>query len=267
MNRYAIAVIALLAAVAAHADDYPSPTEERVRLSLGAMYLSSSTGLRLDASSGVEGTPVDAESEFGLPRSDFEPKFEVEVRAGERHRLRFDYFTLDRTGQATLGAPIIFRDVVFDTGDPVQTDLSLRTLGIAYEYSFVHRDKLELAASVGINDTDISARARVATQLRNVDQEKDAAGPIPTLGLDGTWVLSKRFYLEARAQYLKVAVDHFDGSLMFYEFDALYRLRPNIAFALGYTGVKATLDSQKSGDSGYFDLSSKGPEFFVRVAF
>jgi len=34
------------------------------------------------------------------------------VRVGERHRLRFDYFSLDRTGQLTVTQPIVFRDVV-----------------------------------------------------------------------------------------------------------------------------------------------------------
>jgi hypothetical protein len=268
MIKHSIAVLsfALLASVA-HADDYLSPTDERVRLSLGFMHLSSTTALQLDSSAGVQGTPVNAESEFGLDSSDFEPKFQVMVRAGERHRLRFDYFTLDRTGNTTLMAPIIFRNVVLNTGDPVETDLSMRTLGITYEYSFVHRERFELAATVGINDTDISTRARVSTQFRHVDQQEDQAGPFPTLGLDSTWVVSKRFYFDARAQYFKIAVDHLTGTLGFYEFDALYRLRPNIAFALGYTAVKATLDSRRPNDSGFFDFSSKGPEFFVRIAF
>ncbi|MEA2831102.1 MAG: hypothetical protein QOF22_1850, partial [Bradyrhizobium sp.] len=52
-----------------------------------------------------------------------------------------------------------------------------------------------------------------------------------------------------------------------YEFDALYRLRPNIAFGVGYNIVKANLASTKTTESGFFDFSTKGPEVFVRVAF
>jgi hypothetical protein len=265
-NGLAVVTFALLANLA-HADDYLSPTEERVRLSLGAMHVSSTTDLRLDSSQGVTGTPISAENDLGLNSSDFEPKFQAMVRVGERHRLRFDYFTLDRTGDITLTSPIIFRDVLLLPNDPVETNLSMRTLGITYEYSFIHREKFELAATIGINDTDISARARVSTQTRHVDQEEDQAGPFPSIGLDSTYVLSKRFYLDARAQYFKIAVDHLDGSLGFYEADVVYRLRANISFALGYTAAKATLDSRQTHHSGYFDFDSKGPEFFVRVAF
>lgn len=263
-----IVPILSLAATLAQADDYLSPTDERVRLSLGVMHLSSTTGIRLDSGAGVQGTPIDAENDLGLDSSDFEPKFQAMVRVGERHRLRFDYFTLDRTGNTTItGADILFRDVILPTGEPVETDLSLRTLGISYEYSFIHREKFELAATIGINDTDISARARITTQTLHVDQSEDQAGPFPTIGLDTTYVVSKRFYFDARAQYFKLAVDHLSGTLTFYEAAALYRLRPNISFALGYTSAKADLASRQPANSGYFDFDTKGPEVFVRIAF
>jgi hypothetical protein len=265
--RTLLPTLALLAGQA-HADDYISPTEDRVRLSLGVVRVSNATDIRLDSSQGVQGTPINAESVFGLDSSDYEPKFQAMVRVDERHRLRFDYFTLDRTGNTTLtGAPIVFRDVILNTGDPVQSTLNLRTLGINYEYSFIHRQNFELAATIGINDTDISAQARVSTSTRHVNQAEDQAGPFPTIGFDTTYVVSKRFYFDARAQYFKVNVDHIEGTLEIYEVDALYRFRPNVSFALGYAGTKADLESQKQKNSGYFDLSSKGPEFFVRVAF
>ena len=265
---FALAASLALAANLALADDYLSPTNERVRLSMGVALLSNTTNLRLDSSSGLQGTPINAEDDLGLDKSSVEPKFQAMVRVGERHRLRFDYFTLDRTGQTTItGSPIVFRDVILQVGDPVQTKMSLRSLGISYEYSFIHRERFELAGTIGINDTDLSARAHVATETRHVNQSEDQAGPFPTLGLDATYVVSKRFYFDARAQYFKIAIDHIDGSVSFFELAGLYRLRPNVAFALGYTSAKADVTSRQTTSGGFFDLSSRGPEFFVRVAF
>jgi len=265
--RWALAATLALGASLAHADDYLSPTDERVRLSLGVIRVSTSTDLRLDSSQGLPGTPISAENDLGLGSSDFEAKFDAVVRVGERHRLRFDYFSLDRTGETTIASPIVFRDVVLQTGDPATTDLSLSTLGISYEYSFLHHEKFELAATIGVNDTDVSARTRVTTNARHVDQSEDQAGPFPTVGLDGTYVISKRFYVDARAQYFKVTFDHVQGNLEIYEVDALYRFRPNVSFALGYTGLTAKVDSRQTNNSGYFDFDTKGPELFVRVAF
>jgi len=268
MNRNAAGLIVLaLFATLTHAEDYLSPTEERVRLSLGAVRLSNKTEFQVDSSAGVPGTPINAEDQFGLDKSDYEAKIEAMVRVGERHRLRFDYFSLDRTGRLDVTQPIVFRDVILQPGDPLNSDLSIRTFGITYEYSFLHRDRFEVAATIGIHDTDISARARVQTQARHVNQTEDQAGPVPTLGLDATYVVSKRFYFDARAQYLRVRINDLDGSLGIYEVDGVYRLRPNIAFAVGYSSLRARLTSAQARQAGFFNFNSSGPEIFVRVAF
>jgi hypothetical protein len=268
MNKNGVVLAALtLFATLAHAEDYLSPTEERVRLSLGVVRLSNDTNLQLDSSAGVPGTPINAEDVFGLDKRDYEAKIEAMVRVGERHRLWFDYFSLDRSASMTMTQPIVFRDVVLQPGDPVNSDLSIRTFSITYGYSFLHGDKYEVAATIGVADTDISARARVQTQARHVDQSEDQAGPVPMVGLDATYVASKRFYLEGRAQYLKVRIDDLDGTLGIYELDGFYRLRPNISFALGYSIFKADLVSAQTKQAGFFDFNSKGPEAFVRIAF
>ncbi len=268
MNKNLLVLVALaLFATLAHAEDYLSPTEERVRLSLGVVRLSNNTDLQLGSSTGVLGTPVNAEDQFGLDKNDYEAKIQAMVRVGERHRLRFDYFSLDRSGSTTVTQPIVFRDVVLQPGDPLHSDLSIRTFDITYGYSFLHSDKYEVAATIGVTDTDISARGRVQTQSRHVDQTEDQAGPFPTIGLDATYVLSKRFYFDGRAQYFKVRIDQLDGSLGIYQLDALYRLRPNISFALGYSMLRANLLSAQPKQAGLFSFNSNGPEFFVRIAF
>jgi hypothetical protein len=266
----ALAALAPLAAVAltAHADDYISPTDEHVRVSLGAMYLSSSTTIIADSSANTAGSEITAENEFGLSKHDFEPKFQATVRVEGRQRLSFDYFTLDRSGGSTvMDNPIAFRNVVFLPGDPLQTQLKLRMLGLTYEYSFWHTEKLEIAGTLGVHVSDLSAIAKVETSARHVIQTDDVAGPVPTPGLDATWVASKRFYFDGRAQYLRVNTQNLSASLGIYELDAVYRYRPNVSFALGYTDIRAKIDSSSSSNGGLFDFSSKGPEIFVRVAF
>jgi hypothetical protein len=62
MNKNGLAVFWLaLAASSAYADgDYFSPTDDRVRLSLGIMRVSSSTVVQVDSSAGTPGTVVNA---------------------------------------------------------------------------------------------------------------------------------------------------------------------------------------------------------------
>jgi hypothetical protein len=259
--------LALLAGVA-HADgDYASPTDDRVRVTLGAVRVSTETTLRVDSSTGVQGTTVAGEDQFGLNPSDFEAKFQVMVRAGERNRLWLDYFSLDRTGSAVIAEPIVFRNVVIQPGDPLQSELDLRLLTLTYGYSFWHGEKLELAATLGISAVQIQATAKVTTNAVHLDQMEDEAGPFATPGIAATWAVSKRFYFDGRVQYLSLRVKDLDGSLGMAELNVLYRFRPNVSFGLGYEEVKAHLASVKTDDSGLFDFNTKGPEFFVRAAF
>jgi len=269
MSKYGIAALMLaFLAASAHADgDYVSPTNDRVRVSLGIMDLSSTTTIQVDSTTGTPGTVVNGEDQLGLSKDDIEPKFQAMVRAGQRNRIFFDYFTLDRTGGATLTEPIVFRDAVLQVGDPVQSLLNFRVLGLTYAYSFYRSEKLEFAAMLGVGSVTIEAQAKVETEAVHVNQMENEAGPFPSPGLDATWVVSKRFYLDGRIQYLDLHFNQLDGSLGFLELDALYRFRPNVSFALGYTDSKAHLSSTKTTSGGYFDLNSKGPQFFVRVAF
>lgn len=265
----ALALALALLASLAHADgaDYASPTDDRVRVTLGAMHVSSTTSLRVDSSTGVAGTPISGENQFGLDPSDFEPKFQVMFRGGERNRIWLDYFTLDRTGSTVVQQPLVFRDVVLQPGDALQSELDLRLLTLTYGYSFWHSEKLELAATLGISAVQIDATAKVQSSAVHLDQTEDEAGPFATPGLAVTWAISRHFYLDGRVQYLQVHVQQLDGSLGMAELDALYRLRPNVSFGVGYTEVRAHLASTKTDNSGLFDFNTKGPELFVRVAF
>jgi hypothetical protein len=269
MIKSAMASVALtLLAGLGHADaDFASPTDDRVRVTLGAVHVSSSTALRVDSSNGVMGTPVNGEDQFGLDRSDFEPKFQVMMRGGDRNRVWLDYFQLDRTGSVLVTEPIVFRNVELLPGDPLQSELDLRLLTLTYGYSFWHSEKLELAATLGISMVQIAATAKVQTDAVHLDQNEDEAGPFATPGIAATWAVSKRFYFDGRLQYLSLRVKNLDGSLGMAELDALFRFTPNVSLGLGYTQVRVHLASIETDNSGLFDFNTKGPEFFVRVAF
>jgi hypothetical protein len=260
-------LLALLATTAYADDPYLSPTGDRVRVSLGLQQTGAATGFRLDSGT-VPGSVIDGENMLGLERRRVTPAFSVEVRAGERDRVRLDYFSLDRNDTKTLtGSPLLYGGATLLVGDPVQSDVSVRTFGLTYAHSFIHNERFELAATLGVSDLSVDSRLRVATATTHINVDHSLAGPVPTPGLEATWVLSRRFYLDAHASYLQGARHRLSASVEQYTVDALYRLRPNVAFALGYGGFRADLTSRRSGDSGFADLTTKGPQFLVRVEF
>ena len=259
-----------LSASAALADaDYFSPTDERLAISLGVAHLSPSTTLRVDNSTGTAGTTFNGENDLGLDSSRVEPKFEAAVRTGGTTRLFFDYFMLDRDDTKVLvaQAPESFGNITLLPGDPVQTTMTMRVFGVGFGHSFLHFEKFELTGLIAINDVELDASLRVQSPTRHLYDAQSLAGPFPTPGLTATWVISKRFYVDAAAKYMKINIDHLSGTLSVYDADIFFRLHPNVALALGYSDNRLNLISRQSATQGAFNFDAKGPELFVRVAF
>lgn len=263
--------LSLSASSALAEDDYFSPTNELVAISLGLMKLSPSTSLRLDnttATGVATGTTFNGESDLGLDRSRTEPKFEAAVRAGTRDRLFFDYLILDRDDTKTLAnAPAAYGNIALLPGDPVQTDLMMRVFSVGFGHSFLRSEKFELTGLIAINEIDSNGSLRVQSATRHLYDEKSVAFALPTPGLAATWVIAKHFYVDAGAKYMKISIDHHTATLRIYDVDVFYRLHPNVALALGYSDSRLNLDSRQPGNSGAFNFDAKGPELFVRVAF
>ncbi len=151
---------------------------------------------------------------------------------------------------------------------PWISDLSIRTFSISYGYSFLHSDKYEVAATIGVNETDISARARVHTATRHVDQTEDQAGPFPTVGLDATYVVQQavlsrrpRAVHESIASMIWTVRWGFTSSM---RCTACVRTFPS---RWATACCARTSISAQAKQAGFFNFDSKGPEFFVRVAF
>jgi hypothetical protein len=266
-------VLRLLAAsaplIASHAlaDDgpYASPMDDRFRLTAGAFLASTTTTLRLDGAVPQSGTLVSAEDDLGLERRNALPDLEIMVGVRERHRVRLNFFKLDRSAAQPLVRQLQIRGDTYNVDDFVESNFDVRMFAVTYAYSFLHKPRIDLAGSFGVNVMDVHARALI--RARGVDQSKDAAGAFPTVGIDATALLSRRFYLEARAEYLKASIQDFDGSAENLHFGLVYRWQENLAIGIGYRKFKVDLTSNQTGDTGQFGLDNSGPQAFIRASF
>ena len=166
---------------------------------------------------------------------------------------------------ARCGRHFNFGSTTYNVNETVASELQLHLFTMNYTYSFVKNDRVELGASLGLDLIGFEAQASVASRLRN--EHQDYSGPAPLAGLEGEGRLSNRFYVEGRAQLLKVHIGNVKGDLSTLEGNLLYRMMPNATFGLGYAAFKINVDSRKSSNSGSFDLRSSGPQVFARIGF
>lgn len=224
-----------------------------------------STDFRVDGATGTPGTPLSAEKDLGLDGKIDQGRIELMFRLRERNRLRVDFFRLQRDGDKKLDRQVTFGDAVFNVNDRVISQANWDTMGFTYTYSFLRRDRFELGAGIGVHLLEAEARGEV--RARSERQVASGVGAFPTIAVDGTWRISKRFALTARGQTFNATVGNFSGSLSDYHADLQYRWRSNLALGLGYSSLRYNLKIDTSSFTGFVNLSARGPEFFVRISF
>lgn len=286
MPRLAAALLIAAATVflPAHAQERPRASDTLVRerapvvspitdrFALRALYFkgSADTRVRLDSSAvpPVPGTVIDAEGTLRLDDAVDLGRMELWFRFGDRTRLRVDYFKLNRFGATVLDGDLSFGDDLYLAGESIESSLDYRSLSFSFLYSFLRREKFELAAGIGVYLVDVQAAAEAVD--RNAREEESGVAPVPTLALDGTWRFARRWSLNARGQYVSTTIDGIDGTLGEYHADVQYRWKRNLAVGLGYSALDVDIDvDPASGHDfpGFFRLKTDGPEFFLRFSF
>src|SRR5690606_10013430 len=118
----------------------------------------------------------------------------------------------------------------------------------------------------GVHILEMEAQGEI--QARDRREEASGVGAFPTVAVDATWQISEQFAVTARGQYFSASVEDIEGSLGDYHMDVQYRWRPNLAFGLGYSLLRAKLDVIEDDDfPGRLVLRARGPELFVRASF
>jgi hypothetical protein len=222
-------------------------------------------GVVYDPALSASGTPFSAEQDLHLTPRARQLRAELLFRLRTRSKLRVDMWELNRQGEATPTFPITYGGNTFQVTDVVNTRLDWRQIDFTYTYAFIRRSSFELAAGLGVHLLQTEAEARVLA--RRVREDFSASGPFPTLALDSTWRISRRFAFEARAQYFKVTVSSVSGSMADYSGNVQYRWRPNLTLGLGYRSQKVHIAVTNNNPNGQLDLNLKGPSLFLRASF
>jgi hypothetical protein len=241
-----------------------SPITDRLAVNIRFYMPTIATDVRYDATTGTPGTPLTGEGTLGLQDQLKQASMDLQFRMLDRHRIRAQFYKQTRSGDVVLNQQVRFGDDVYLVNDRVVSKMDLRKLDLAYTYSFLRREKIELSAGLAIHL--LQAQGTLDAPTRFVSENLDVAGPFATLAFDGTWRFTKRFSLNAQANYLKGHVDTVRGSYKAWNADVQFRVRPNFTLGAGYSATRFFLDSSDPTDSGLFRFDYKGPQAFIRVS-
>jgi len=245
-----------------------SPITDHFYVSAAFFYPHFTTNLRVDPSyapPGVIGTPVNAESDLGLPAHKSLGRVEFMFRLRERSKVRLDYLEADRSGSAVLANDVVFGNQVFAAGSLTETSIDFRMFDLTYTYSFYRSGRFEVGTGLAAYFLQAQATGAVPAQFQ--EQTVSAAEPLPALPLDFTWVISSRFAITARAAYFKATVNNLHGWLADSAEEAQYRWNRNFALGLGFSSTRISLERKSGSSPGTLYTSITGPKAFIRFSF
>ena len=244
----------------------PSPITDKFAIRGGILIGTASTNGHVDdPNSAIPGTPISFEQDLGLTPDVHQGRVEFIFRLRERSRVRVDMWELNRSAVATPKSDIVFGDVTLTPADVVNSNFDWRQIDVTYTYSLLRGRRYELGLGLGAHAIQGEADTRV--WARAVHESFTGAGPFATVAIDGTWLISQRYSLNARAQYMSLNFNSNSGALGDYHVDLQYRWRPNLAFGLGYESTHAHVEVRNSDPNGEMTLDVHGGELFVRASF
>ena len=246
-----------------------SPIESNVVLQFGWYLLETDTTVRLDGAFDT-GTEIDLEDDFGFEDAD-RFRFDGLWRITPRHHLRGIWFNLDREASRRTERNFEFGDIVIPVQAEVTADLDTNIWELAYEYAFLHNERYEVAASIGVHaisfDLGIQASIGAGGGLQTRRETAETSAPLPVVGLRGIWKLGGPVYFEASGQYFSASIDEYDGDLQNYRAVIIVQPWRHIGFGAGYEAFRVDVDVEQDRFNGSLRWEYGGAIVFGQLTF
>ena len=267
------AVVLLLGSPAAFADEAPNLLTDSFQIGLGTFIVTSEPTIQLNGETG-RGDSVDFDEALGGGDSQ-RIRLDSFWRFGDsgRHKVKAIAFDMSRDNSTTFDSDIEWGGDIYPVNARIDAEYSFTVIEVAYEYAFLKRDNYELAGSVGLHYTDMSAslRARAETSGGTLDEDvsnsASVAAPLPVIGLRGIWDLSHNFWLDASAQFFALSIDEYDGNLQDYRVLVTWQPKDWLGIGLGYNQFSVDVDVDSSNFEGSLDWTYRGPMIFYSASF
>jgi len=218
------------------------------------------------------GTEIDLEQDVGLDDSALLPAIYAGAKLGGGFVVTGEYYSLGRDTTGTISRNIVVDDITYPVNASLtvgfDTDIYRFTVG----YSFVRNETVEVGAAIGLHMTNLdfsvsgqgsAGGAPVSSQVRR----KDFLAPMPTVGLYTTFQVMPQVNINARADYLSLGIDDYDGSVLNAQASVAYRFSDTFGVGVGYRYVDYDLDVEKTNYVASFDYRFWGPSVFIELGF
>lgn len=242
----------------------PPPPGEDYRVEIGLMFWKPTPELTIRSNDlGVIGNEFDFVQEFGIENKRFR-EFRATLKAGRKHKLRFQYVPIAYDQDAIIQRRIVFAGRTFAVGFPAIANVEWKFWRFGYEWDFVSRSAgfLGMIAELKYN----TVRGEITTPIVNLDATAEQTAPVPALGVIGRGYLSKNISITGEFTGFRMPdsiSEEFDADFWDFDLYGTANLGRNVGLQAGYRSLD--VDYLAEEDAGH--LKMKGLYFGGVVRF
>lgn len=247
--------------------------EDKVVLDLGAFFTDFQVKARLDGQF-KDNPEYDFGKSFngqGVDTTHF--RLDGIWRITPSQHLRVMYFSNTRKGSRDLDADIDWGDTTYHAGAHVDMEAKEQIAELAYEWAFMRRPNVEVAATLGVHYTDFSLRLSGSGTVSGVvtptyiSDQSTLPVPLPVIGLRAGWAASPHWCLDASGQVFQAKVGNYNGYIEDLKANAAWMLNSHFGAGLGYNLFITNLDVSRTDFKGRLRFGYSGLQAFVRIGF
>jgi hypothetical protein len=248
------------------------PLGNRFLFGIGIYSPKLHTVVRRDSSNGVVGTEINFESTMGMDDNENLPLILGYYRVAKKHRIKFQYFRLDRIGDSVSDVPIRFGDIIFPANFPLSSYFNVDVYSLGYSYSLIHDEKKELAFSFGVQFQDIEMGISGNLGPGFISEASDVFAPLPTFGGSFDYAISDKWVFTSLIGVFGLDIDlgdesEFAGEIVQINAGIRYRAFKNVAIGLQYNYFRVDVDVADRNWVGALEYEYRGPVLAFGIFF
>ncbi len=228
----AVAALVLYALSATAQAQSTEPVGERFVIEGAAGFWNPSAKMSIRSEAlGIIGSVIDFNEDLGLSDQRFKELHAV-LKAGRKHKFRFQYIPLTYEQSATINRDIIFNGQRYRVGLPVESSLSWRAYRFGYEYDFLVKNWGFAGLLIETKYTDI--RAELNTLF--VREFVRVAAPIPAIGGIGRYYIIPNISITGELSGIQIpdVSKEYDGHFADLDIYGTFNFTRNIGAQIGY---------------------------------
>ena len=253
-----------------------APSKQKFEFAVGGFFPRINSTVSLGPTGGGDGGTIDLEDDLGLNDTSASPWVSFDWHFQPRHNLHVEWFQLNRDGDTTATRTFTIGETEVFAGVSLDSQMDINLGRITYSYSFVQKDKWDLAFNVGAHvvTTKVTATASGLISVdggpifdqTNTESTSTLTFPLPHIG----GVLEYKFNPKVKGvfQVLLFAIEVGDvrGSLLEVDAQAQYQISKHFGIGGGLKYFK--LDVEDSGGQVTdFRFQFLGPAIYGYTSF